>query len=166
MALLRLREDMLLGTEKHLSAITLTLAEQADRAVQGMDLVLDGIVRIAINQGAVDAATFDHVMATAGVHETLLERLNALPQLNALILYGVDGRVVNSTRSWPTPTINVSDTEAFQSMIARPTNDLSVTSPFQYRTDGKWTVFLMRSMRGTDGNTAGTARRGSPAQVF
>ena len=35
--LLRLREDALLSTEKHISAIALTLAEQADRAVQGMD---------------------------------------------------------------------------------------------------------------------------------
>jgi hypothetical protein len=31
----RLREDTLLGTEKQMSAIALTLAEQADRAVQG-----------------------------------------------------------------------------------------------------------------------------------
>jgi hypothetical protein len=151
----RLREDALAGTEKHLSTVALTLAEQADRAVQGMDLVLAGIARLGESLGAVDAATFDHAMSTYQVHEELLERKIGLPQVNALILYGLDGHVVNSTRSWPVPILNASEFEFFRSIMGDPGLDLLISAPVQYRTDGVWTVFLARKLRGADGNAIG-----------
>ncbi len=73
--LLRLREDALRTTEQHLNVITLTLAEQADRAVQGMDLVLDDIARLAISDGVKDRTTFEDMMSTEDVHRMLLERM-------------------------------------------------------------------------------------------
>jgi signal transduction histidine kinase/DNA-binding response OmpR family regulator len=153
--LLRLREDAFLVTEKNMSTIALTLAEQADRAVQGMDLVLDGIRRFAANQGVVDAATFDRIMSSHAIHETLQERMICLPQLNALILYGVDGHVINTSRSWPVPPVDISDTDYFKSMMGNPALDLFITAPFQYQTDGVWTLFLLRKIRGADGKPAG-----------
>src|ERR1035438_5159809 len=56
--LLRLREDALLVTEQNMSTIALTLAEQADRAVQGIDLVLDGVARLGTDQGVADGGAF------------------------------------------------------------------------------------------------------------
>lgn len=153
--LVRLRENALRGAERHLSDVALTLAEQADRAVQGMDLVLDGIARLAVSRGAVDAATFNATMSTREIHTTMQARMIGLPQVNALILYGVDGHVVNSTRSWPVPPVNVRDADYFKAIIGDASADLSITAPFQYRTDGKWTVFLIRKFRGADGDAAG-----------
>jgi hypothetical protein len=153
--LLRLREDALRGTERHLSDVALTLAEQADRAVQGMDLVLDGIAHQAVSEGAVDAATFNGIMSTREVHTAMQARMIGLPQINALILFGVDGNMVNTTRSWPVPSVNVRDAAYFQEAISDGAADLSFTAPFQFKTDGKWTVLLIRKYRGVDGNAAG-----------
>jgi signal transduction histidine kinase/CheY-like chemotaxis protein/HPt (histidine-containing phosphotransfer) domain-containing protein len=153
--LLRLREDALRGAEGHLSDFTLTLAEQAERAVQGMDLVLDGIARLAVTQGAVDSATFDASMSARDIHTTMQARMIGLPQVNSLILYGVDGHVVNTTRSWPVPLINVHDADYFQAIIGDAAADLSISAPFQFKTDRKWTVFLIRKFRGVDGSAAG-----------
>jgi len=153
--LLRLREDALRATERHLSDVALTLAEQADRAVQGMDLVLDGIAHLAVGEGAVNAATFNATMSTQEIHKAMQARMIGLPQVNALILFGVDGHVVNSTRSWPVPPVNVSDADYFKAIIGDKAADLSITAPYQYKTDGKWTLFLIRKFRGVDGNAAG-----------
>jgi signal transduction histidine kinase/CheY-like chemotaxis protein/HPt (histidine-containing phosphotransfer) domain-containing protein len=138
-----------------LSAITLTLAEQADRVVQGMDLVLDGIARLGGSLGIVDAATFDDAMAQHEIHDELMERMIGLPQLSALIVYSLDGRLVNSTRFWPMPNINVSDTVYFKAMMKDAAADLMISVPYQYKTDGKWTVFLLRKLRGSDGKATG-----------
>jgi signal transduction histidine kinase/CheY-like chemotaxis protein/HPt (histidine-containing phosphotransfer) domain-containing protein len=72
-----------------------------------------------------------------------------------LILYGVDGRVVNTTRSWPVPAISVSGADYFKALMSKPTTDMSITAPFRFRTDGTWTVFLIRKMRGPGGDVAG-----------
>ncbi len=153
--LLRLREDALRATENHLSDVTLTLAEQADRAVQGMDLVLDGIAQLAVSQAAVDAKTFTATMSTREIHSAMQARMIGLPQVGALILYGLDGHLVNSTRSWPVPQIDISNADYFKAITGDAAANLSITAPFQFRTDGKWTVFLIRKYRGTDGNAAG-----------
>src|SRR5580658_1911285 len=153
--LLRLREDAFADTEKQMSVIALTLAEQTDRAVQGMDLVLDGIARFANDRGVVDAATFDHIMSNHDVHLMLGERLIGLPQLNALILYGTDGHVVNTTRSWPVPDVNVSTAGYFKAIMGDPAKDMLITEPFQYKTDGMWTLFFIRKLHGADGQPSG-----------
>jgi signal transduction histidine kinase/ActR/RegA family two-component response regulator len=153
--LLRLREDALRGTEKHMSAIALTLAEQADRALQGMDLVLDGMARLGLAEGIVDTATFDRIMSSRDIHVTLQERMIGLPQASALILYGLDGRVKNTTRSWPPPSINISDADYFRSLMGDPKADMVITAPIQFKTDGTWTALLIRKVRGPDGNVAG-----------
>ena len=74
--LLRLREDALLDAESHMSAIALTLAEQADRAIQGMDLVLDGVTRLAATMEVVDPASFDRNLSSQSVHDTLLSLIH------------------------------------------------------------------------------------------
>ncbi len=65
--------------------------------------------------------------------------------------------MVNTTRSWPAPAINVSDTEYFKAMMSdSPSHsDLMISAPYQYKTDQTWTVFLLRGLRGADGKTAG-----------
>jgi len=153
--LLRLRENALVDAEKHMSAIALTLAEQADRAMQGMDLVLDGVTRLGAGAGVVDAASFDRIMSGRDMNDTLRERMIGLPQVNALILYGLDGHVVNSTRWWPIPSINVSDTDYFKSIVGDPAADMLITEPYKYTIGQQWTSFLIRKMRGPDGNAVG-----------
>jgi signal transduction histidine kinase/CheY-like chemotaxis protein/HPt (histidine-containing phosphotransfer) domain-containing protein len=153
--LLRLREDALVNTEKQISAMALTLAEQADRSVQGMDLVLSGIAHMAAGNGVVDAASFDRILSSREMHDTMRERLIGLPQLNALILYGIDGHVVNTTRSWPAPALDVSTADYFRSIIDDPAADMLITAPFQYKTDRKWTAFLIRKMRDPSGRAVG-----------
>jgi hypothetical protein len=153
--LLRLREDALAATEAHMGTIALTLAEQADRTMQGVDLVLDGIARVGDTMGVSDAAGFDRLLSGHDTHAMLRERLIGLPQLNALILYSLDGHVVNSSRSWPVPTLNVSDTDYFQSITGDKAANMLITAPFRFKTDGAWTLFLIRKLRGADGAAAG-----------
>ena len=153
--LLRLREDALLVTEQNMSTVALTLAEQADRAVQGIDLVLDGVARLGADQGVVDGESFGRLMSSRDVHNMLVGRMIGLPQLNALILYGLDGHVVNSSRSWPLPAVNVSDMDYFQTMTAAAAPDVLITAPFRFKTDGMWTLFLIRKAHGANGKLAG-----------
>src|SRR6185437_1325599 len=43
----------------------------------------------------------------------------------------------------------------FKSIIGDAATNLSITAPFQFKTDGQWTVLLIRKYRGADGNAAG-----------
>jgi signal transduction histidine kinase/CheY-like chemotaxis protein/HPt (histidine-containing phosphotransfer) domain-containing protein len=152
---IQLRENAFVTTEKRLSAITLTLAEQGDRAFQAVDLVLDNVTRMAATEGAVDRATFEQMLASRAVHEQLRHQVVGLPQLSALILFSLDGHPVNSTRSWPPPALNVSGEDYFRVMIGEDARDTFVSAPYQFHTDGTWTVFLLRRLHSASGSPIG-----------
>ncbi len=149
------REDTLRNAEKSLSAMVLTLAEQADRAMQGVDLVLGDVARYAAAGGAVDAASFDQVMSAREANVTLRQRMIGLPQINALLVVSVSGYLENSTRSWPVAPIDVRDRGYFKLLINDPNLEMMVTEPMHARGDGTWTMFLIRKMRGPDGAPIG-----------
>ena len=111
--------------------------------------------QLAAGRGAVDAPTLDRVMSGREIHDALRERMIGLPQLNALILFGRDGHVINTTRSWPPPDVNISDTDYFRSIMGESGANMLITAPFRYKTDATWTVFLIHKMRGRDGGAAG-----------
>ena len=67
------------------------------------------------------------------IHTAMQARMIGLPQINALILYGVDGHMVNTTRSWPVPPVNIRDADYFQAIIGDAAANLSFTAPFQYQ---------------------------------
>jgi signal transduction histidine kinase/DNA-binding response OmpR family regulator len=155
LVLTRTRESAIADDERDLSTIALTLAEQADRAVQAVDVVLDGVARFGVAQGASDAAAFDRIMSDRTVHDMLRERVTGLPQINALYALAIGGRLINASSAWPVPEVNAKDREYFVEMLNAPDVEIMVTKPFRRLTEGTWTVLLVRKMRGADGAVIG-----------
>lgn len=154
-AVLRVRESILRETEHGLFTLTLTLAEQAERALQGADLVLDGVTNYAIGHDVVDAGSFDRVMGDYEVHAMLRDRMIGLPQINALTIIGMDGFLKNFSRRWPIPAIDLRDRDYHIAMTADPGLTRLVSRPFFNRGDGVATIFLVRQLIGPGGKQTG-----------
>ena len=152
---LRLRETTLRDSEANLRNISLALAEQADRAVQGVDLVLASMAEFVVAEGADDAAGFQRMMASQRVHDLLAEKLVGLPYINAVTMIGAGGDLINFSRYWPIPPVNVADRDYFQAMRGDPTLQRFVSAPVRNRGDDTWTVYLARRVPSRDGTFAG-----------
>ncbi len=150
-----LREEALAGAERSASVTALILAEQAERAIQGIGLVLDDAMRYAESQGANTPENFDRVMSDAEANATLRRRTVGLPQVGALLAISLSGDVVNSSRYWPVPRIDVRDRNYFKAIMASPGRDLAISEPLTARGTGAWTILLARKMYGPDGEPTG-----------
>jgi hypothetical protein len=152
---LNLRETTLRNAETNLRNISLALAEQADRAVQGVDLVLASAAEFAAAEGVTSAADFQPRMTGQRVHDELAGKLVGLPYIDAVVVIGMDGNLVNSSRHWPISQVSVADRDYFQAMQADPTLQRFVSAPVRNRGDNAWTVFLARRVPAGDGRIAG-----------
>ncbi len=152
---LNLRESTLRNNAANLHNISLALAEQADRAVQGVDLVLSNMAAFVVAEGADDAVAFPRKMAAQRVHELLREKLVGLPYINAVTMIDADGNLVNFSRYWPIPQVNVADRDYFKAMHDDPTLSRFVSAPVRNRGDDTWTVYLARRVPSRDGSFAG-----------
>jgi signal transduction histidine kinase len=128
------------------------LAEQTSRTMLPIDLTLREVAgRFAAQQAE---------GATAGLQEKamfdlLAERQKGLPQVDALILVGADGRVANFSRSFPPAPLDTSRRDYYQYLKTHDDHALFISVPAQSFLDHQWIVFLARRLNDAHGEFAG-----------
>jgi signal transduction histidine kinase len=153
--ILRLRESELVGEEKQLQNLSLNLAEQASRSFRPVDLVVSSLAKEIEAAGVTDRASFERKMAGHDLHLRLVEEIGGVPQLSAITVIGSDGKVIDSSRQWPIPVIDVSDRDYFRALRDDPSRESYISRPAQNRATGAWTIFLAHRVNGPHGEFLG-----------
>ncbi|OAS27317.1 diguanylate cyclase [Methylobacterium platani] len=142
-------------TERGLVGFSTVLADQADRALQAIELVQDSVIREFRTAGVAGEADYAAVAATPVLHEALKTRIAALPQVNAVTVIDRHGNLMNFSRYWPIPTVNIADRDYFKALAGDPALDRAIGRPVQNRGDGVWTIYIARKVRAPDGSFLG-----------
>jgi Cache domain len=153
--LTNLRETTLQQAGEDLARHGLTLAENADRSFRSVDLVLSSVGEYLTRHGAADSASFDAAASDHATHQLLKEKISGLPQLDAITLIDAEGRLVNFSRHWPIPDVNIADRDYFKAVKADPTLQSVVSRPMQNRGDGAWNIYLARRLTDAKGEFMG-----------
>lgn len=102
------RERALVQAERELANVVLLLAEQTERALQQVDLILRYTAEELRDEPRAAAAT-----GTAAAHRAMVERIRGVPMIRALIATDAAGRVILRTPGFPPPEIDYSDRRWF-----------------------------------------------------
>jgi signal transduction histidine kinase len=153
--ILQLRESELLDEEHQLQNLSLTLAEQADRSFQSVDLVISSVAEGVAAEGATDGASFVEKMAHPDVQRLLREKISGIPQLEAVSVISRDGKLINFSRPLPIPDVDVSDRDYFRALKDRPDLKSYLSEPLQNRVTGGWTIFLAHRVNGANAEFLG-----------
>jgi hypothetical protein len=153
--ILHLRKNELLDQERQMKNLSLTLAEQADRSFQSVDLVISRVGEQIAAAGVTDSGSLLQKMAGRDVHEFLLEKISGVPQLDAVTLINREGKLINFSRAWPIPEGNVSDRDYFQALKDDPKLNSYISAPVRNRGTGTWTIYLARRLNGPNGEFIG-----------
>jgi diguanylate cyclase (GGDEF)-like protein len=130
------------------------LAEQTSRTIQPVDLTLRAVQEQLMITRTVDAGTAQDWRSPA-IHDMLVEDLKGLPQVDALVVIDADGWVENYSRAATDPRINISDREYFEHFRDHDDHSLYISDPLKSRTNGAWTVCLVRRINGEHGAFGG-----------
>ena len=161
-----LRQSELSDQTNQLENLSLILAEQAERTFQSVDLVVTSVAAGMAAEGVTDAASFDRIMVGRDVHLLLREKISGTPQLDAINVTSRDGQMINFSRYWPVPKIDVTDRDYYQAMTADPTLKTYVSQPAQNRATGAWTIFLVHRVDGAKGELIGFVVGGISLKYF
>ncbi|TGD95081.1 bifunctional diguanylate cyclase/phosphodiesterase [Methylobacterium nonmethylotrophicum] len=142
-------------TERGLVSLSTVLADQADRALQSIELVQDTVIGEVRNAGVAGEADYAVLASQKSLHEALRTRIAALPQVNAITVIDRHGTLLNFSRYWPIPTISVADRDYFKALTADPALERAIGQPVQNRGDGAWTIYIARKVRAPDGTFLG-----------
>ncbi|MBV9862426.1 MAG: PAS-domain containing protein [Alphaproteobacteria bacterium] len=150
-----LRKEAVQNYRQETANLGFALAEQTSRSLQAVDLVLSETIGALVKEAPETAADFQARLATGDVHRFLAEQIKHLPQADSLVLIGADGRVVNGSREWPMPKVDVSDRDYFEHLSTRDERAPFVSGPGRNRMTEGWSFFVARRVNGADGRFLG-----------
>jgi signal transduction histidine kinase/CheY-like chemotaxis protein len=131
------------------------LAEETSRSLENVDLIVKGAMADVTAHGVTSSDTYLATMGTEAVYYALRERLIGAPQLDAIALIAGNGKLINYSRHWPIPLINVVDQDYFKALSSDAARQRFISGPVQNRDNGTWTIYLARSIRASDGTFIG-----------
>jgi len=147
-----LRLDAIDDATKDSDHLAIVLAEQTNRAVQSIDLVLDEIQKRLENLGARTQDNFGHLQQDITTYHSLTDSLSRLSQAALIALIDKNGRVVVTTQKWPTPTIELTNRDYFQHFKNNDDRGVYVGTPVADHTTGLETIFFVKRIN--DSNNA------------
>ena len=150
-----LRETALRDAERDLARHSLTLAGQAERSFQSIDLILSNLNDHLEAQGVFDGASYRVAMNGEDTYRLLKGKLAGLPQLEAITMIDSDAKLINFSRYWPIPAVNVSDRDYFKALRDDASRKTFISRPVQNRGTGTWNIYVARRVNGTAGEFSG-----------
>jgi diguanylate cyclase (GGDEF)-like protein len=147
-----LRLDAIDDATKDSDHLAIVLAEQTNRAVQSIDLVLDEIQKRLENLGARTQDNFGHLQQDKTTYHSLTDSLSHLSQAALIALIDKNGRVVVTTQKWPTPSIDLTNRDYFQFFKNNDDRGVYVGKPVADHTTGLETIFFGKRIN--DSNNA------------
>ncbi|MBC7413787.1 MAG: response regulator [Herminiimonas sp.] len=151
---------------RELGNLSLILAENTSQAVNSAYLVLDGLVDTVKAGGINDPAALIIAYRNDAAFRMMRGQITGLPQIGVATIVGANGDVINFTRRFPAPAINLADRDYFKHHRDSRDPVVFVSTPVRNKGDGKWTFYLSRRLETGDGTFLGIALVGISCDFF
>lgn len=151
--LLRERE---IDTWKHqLSDLSLVLSEQTIQSMSSAEITLDSIVERVNSLRVRNDNELYSKIHTKAFYDVLKDKVAGLSQIDVATIVAANGDVINFTRSFPAPHINLADRDYFQAYKHNPQIEFFLSAPVKNKGNGKWNFYISRSLKDSSGRFVG-----------
>jgi diguanylate cyclase (GGDEF)-like protein len=154
------RDRALRNGERELENTVLLLASHFDQQLADFEVIQKDLIDHMRAGGITTAESFRQRMSGKDVHLTLKSKLSALSYVGGVNVFDVDGTLINSSTTWPVPSINVADRPYFRTFRTDPQAPEMLIEPVLSRISGVWTTVIARKMTGPNGELLGVIGRG------
>jgi diguanylate cyclase (GGDEF)-like protein len=161
-----LRSNAIADASKDSNNLAIVLADQTANSIQSIDLVLTEIQgQVEIRQARVSNHV-DRVLRDEGTYKLLTERLSRLQQADFIGLLDNNGRIVNTTRQWPSPGNDVSYRDYFQYFKSNNDKSIYIGNSDVDPLSGAQVIFFSKRINGADNTFLGVITIGVRLTYF
>jgi diguanylate cyclase (GGDEF)-like protein len=161
-----LRADAIRDAAANADNLASVLAEQTNRSIQSIDLLLNDIKERTEALGVTTPDSFRNLLRSEDIHAFLKERMERLSQVSLIGLTDNNGRLVNDTNQWPAPPTDLSDREIFRHFKNGNDEAIYVASPVVGRNSGEQTLFFAKRLNGPNSDFLGVIAVGIKLSYF
>ncbi|WGG52592.1 hybrid sensor histidine kinase/response regulator [Rugamonas sp. DEMB1] len=161
-----LRERAVEDWRQDMGGLALVLSENVAQTMGSTYLVLDSIVDVVHAGQKRDAAPLAKLARSEAMYQMMRDKISGLPQVDVATIVDAGGGVLNFTRSYPAPVINLADRDYFQHHRGSDDPAVYLSAPVRNKGNGKWTFYVSRRLNGPAGEFAGVVLVGVSCDFF
>jgi len=161
-----LRYHAIEQSKQQLSATATVLARQTARDLQSIDLIEGNLIEYMETLAIVSDELYARAMVGRGIHLFLKDKISSFPHIGAVMLVGADGKLINSSQAWPTPSLNFAGRDFFKALKTSPRLSSMLGEPMRDPETGLWTISFARKFRGSNGEFLGLVVGTVASQYF
>jgi diguanylate cyclase (GGDEF)-like protein/PAS domain S-box-containing protein len=166
MMILQFRDRTLVRTDRELTHTAQLLARHLDKEFEELTLVQKDIVERIQSAGITSTTEFIRQLSSRDFHLMLREKIRPMPQIAGVGVVDADGKLINTSRTWPFPTISVINKGFYKTLKANMQSDVFVTEPVRNQADGALSVIFARRVSGPNGEFLGLVLGSIEPQYF
>jgi len=151
---------------RDLGNLSLVLAENTAQTMASAYMVLDSIGELVENANVTDQAGMLSTFHNMATHQILRDRISGLPQVDVVSIVGANGDVLNFTRAFPAPAINLAERDYFVHHRDNVDPAVFLSAPVRNKGNGKWTFYISRRVNSSEGRFLGMILVGISSDFF
>lgn len=165
-AALTLRKQEIEVWRKQMSNSSLLMAEHAYQTMASAYLALESIADKVRTEPVDTPESFRKKFGSQKIYEMLKDKTESLPQIDVASIVANNGDVLNFTRSYPPPPINLADRDYFKEQAKRHDAGDYVSTSVRNKGNGKWVFYISQRIDDKNRNMLGLVLVGISVDVF
>jgi len=161
-----LRGRMIEQWSDHLASASVALSAHSAQTVSSAYIVLDSISNRVKVAGVTDAKALRKAMGTPEIFQMLRDNVAGSPQIDVTAIVADDGQIINHSRSFPPPPINLSGRDYYRIHQDDPTVGIFISNAVKNPSNMKWTFYISRRLNAPDGTFIGMVHVGISSEFY
>ena len=154
------------NAERSTRHLSLVMAELAEQSLTVNQLVIDSMLDWIAEEEVETEEQYRRVASSRSFYDRLVGRTAKLPTIDVATFIATNGTVLNYSRGYPPPLINLADRDYFIEQMSESEPPVSLGKAVQNRGSGEWTFYLSRDVRGSTGSKLGVVITGAGVPYF
>jgi len=151
---------------KEFTTITFVLSKNVEQIIKKNDIQLNNIADLIDRRKLINASEFKQFSSDKKQFEWLVETLKTDPIIDVITLVDQDGAVLNFSRKYPPPPINLSDRDYFIYLSSHNDSNTFFSAPVKNKDTGDWVFYLAKRINGPNQEFLGIVLIGISIQTF
>lgn len=150
-----LREREIDTWQRQIENLSLAMEVQTTQSMSSARIAMDSIAERIAAMGIRNAEELRSRAKTEALHRIMRDKITGLTQVDVATLVAANGDVINFTRSFPAPAINLSDRDYFRTHRHTAALDIFISEPVKSRANDKRIFYLSRRLNDSNGKFMG-----------
>lgn len=146
-----MRKRAIAESGRELANTSLILAKKIEHIFDELDTVQQGLIEKITQFRIISGEGYLQQLARHDVHIALRDKNEGMTYVGSLTVFSPEGKVINFSRTWPVPDIDISDRDFFRVFQENPDLQFYLSEPMRSRANGTWVMHLTRKVIGPDG---------------